>query len=199
MKARAIDVSRLPTFAFGHRNVVWWGTGAMMLIEGTMFAMLIMAYIYLKGRNSHWPPGAFAPIMFWGTLNTGIMLASIVPNIIYKGAAEKLELVKMRRWLLVAIGFAVAFNIVRAFEYGALNVWWDTNAYGSLVWALLTFHTVHTLTDLFDSIILAILMFTGPVQESHFADVSENAYYWYFVVIAWLPLYACIYLAPRFA
>lgn len=199
MRARTIDVSGLPTFAFGHRNLVWWGTGAMMLIEGTMFAMLIVSYIYLKGRNQHWPPGVFAPVLFWGTLNTAIMLASVVPNIIYKRAAEQLELRKMRLWLLIAIGFAVAFNIVRIFEFTALNVWWDTNAYGSAIWALLSFHTVHTLTDLGDSLVLALLMFRGPVKESHFVDVSENAYYWYFVVIAWLPIYVCIYLAPRFA
>jgi cytochrome c oxidase subunit I+III len=30
-------------------------------------------------------------------------------------------------------------------------------------------------------------------------DASENAMYWYFVVIAWLPIYAVIYLAPRIA
>jgi cytochrome c oxidase subunit I+III len=27
--------------------------------------------------------------------------------------------------------------------------------------------------------------------------VSENALYWYFVVLSWLPIYAVIYLAPR--
>jgi cytochrome c oxidase subunit III len=196
---RTIDVSTLPTFAYGHRNIVWWGTGAMMIIEGSMFALLIVSYIYLKGRNQHWPPGFFAPVLFWGTLNTAVMLLSVVPNYIYKRAAEALDLYRMRRWMLVALVFGVAFNIIRIFEYRALNVWWDSNAYGSIVWALLTFHTVHTLTDLGDSIVLTVMMFTGPVQESHFVDVSENAYYWYFVVIAWIPLYVCIYLAPRFA
>jgi heme/copper-type cytochrome/quinol oxidase subunit 3 len=197
--ARPLDVSPLPTFAFGHRNLVWWGTGAMMLIEGTMFLMLMVSYVYLKGRNPQWPPGFFAPVLFWGTLNTAIMLVSVVPNYIYKQAAEKLELRKMRVWMLIALAFGVAFNVVRIFEYGALNVWWDSNAYGSVVWALLTFHTVHTLTDLVDSAALTVLMFTGPVSESHFVDVSENAYYWYFVVLFWLPIYAFIYLAPRFA
>ena len=40
-------------------------------------------------------------------------------------------------------------------------------------------------------------MFVGPVDEHRFVDVSENAMYWYFVVLTWLPIYAVIYFAPR--
>lgn len=78
-------------------------------------------------------------------------------------------------------------------------MWWDTNAYGSVTWTLLGFHTVHILTDFLDSAVLAVLMFTGPLQEKRFVDVSENAMYWYFVVASWLPIYALIYFAPRVA
>jgi cytochrome c oxidase subunit I+III len=67
------------------------------------------------------------------------------------------------------------------------------------VWTLLGFHTVHILTDLLDTIVLAVMMFTGPLEERRFVDVSENAAYWYFVVGTWLPIYALIYFAPRLA
>ena len=49
----------------------------------------------------------------------------------------------------------------------------------------------------FDTVVLAVLMFTGPIEGRRFVDVSENAMYWNFVVAAWLPIYAVIYLAPR--
>jgi len=74
---------------------------------------------------------------------------------------------------------------------------WDTNAYGSVTWTLLGFHTVHVLTDLLDTIVLAAIMIAGPVDEHRFVDVSENAFYYYFVVLSWLPIYAVLYLAPR--
>jgi cytochrome c oxidase subunit I+III len=54
-------------------------------------------------------------------------------------------------------------------------------------------------TDLIDTIVLAVLMFTGPLEQSRFADVSENSMYWYFVVGSWLPIYGLIYFAPRLA
>jgi cytochrome c oxidase subunit 3 len=45
--------------------------------------------------------------------------------------------------------------------------------------------------------VLTVLMFAGPVEEHRFVDVEENAVYWYFVVLAWLPIYGVIYWAPR--
>ena len=199
MRPRAIDVSHLPEYAFGHRSIMWWGGAALMAIEGTMFVLLIVTYLYLKGRSPEWPPGYFAPVLFWGTLNTAVLLASTVPNHFTKAAAERLDLRSTRFWLCVSIAFALVFNVIRIFEFGSLNVWWDSNAYGSIVWTLLGFHTAHILTDLADSMAMAVLLFTGPLKESHFVDVSENSLYWYFVVLSWLPVYGFIYLAPRFA
>jgi cytochrome c oxidase subunit 3 len=199
MSQPVIDVSSLPSVGFGHRSIVWWGTVSMMAIEGTMFALVIATYLFLKGRAPHWPPAHFPPALFWGTLNTIVLLASAIPNQLVKSAAEKFELRTVQFWMVVCLVFALAFNIIRIFEFRSLNVWWDSNAYGSVTWALLGFHTVHILTDFFDSTVLTVLMFTGPLKESHFVDVSENALYWYFVVFTWLPIYALIYFGPRLA
>ena len=97
----------------------------------------------------------------------------------------------------MCVVLAVVFTVVRFLEFSALNVRWDTNAYGSVTWVLLGFHTVHLLTDFADTIVLAVIMFVGPVDEHRFVDISENSFYWYFVVISWVPIYAVLYLAPR--
>lgn len=199
MTRLALDVSHLPNHAFGHRSVVWWATLGIIGIEGTMFALVMTSYLYLKGRAPHWPPGVEPPDLLWGTVNTVLLLASLVPNQLTKMAGERIDLPKVRLWMVICIAFAVAFNVVRIWEFRTLNVWFDENAYGSVVWALLGFHTTHILTDLLDTVVLAVLMFTGPLEEKRFVDVSENAFYWYFVVGSWLPIYGLIYLAPRLA
>jgi cytochrome c oxidase subunit 3 len=195
MKPRAIDVSHLPDYAFGHRNVMWWGGAALMAIEGMMFALLIVSYVYLKGRSPEWPPGYFAPVLFWGTLNTAILLSSAIPNHFAKKAAERMDLRRLRLWLAIAIGFGVSFGVIRIFEFSALNVWWDSNAYGSIVWVLLGLHTAHLLTDYVDSVVLTLVLFVKP-SPKRFVDVSENAFYWYFVVISWIPIYVVLYFGP---
>ena len=78
-------------------------------------------------------------------------------------------------------------------------MWWDSNAYGSVTWTLLGLHTTHILTDFIDSCVLAAVLYFGPVKPSLMVDLSENSLYWYFVVLAWLPIYALIYWAPRLA
>jgi heme/copper-type cytochrome/quinol oxidase subunit 3 len=131
-------------------------------------------------------------------VNVGILLASLVPNQFVKSAAEKMELRKVQAGMIVADVFAIAFVIVRVLEYTHLHVRWDSNAYGSATWTLLGFHTFHLVTDLADSIVLTVLMFTRHGRKpTRFVDVAENCFYWYFVVLSWLPIYAVLYWAPR--
>lgn len=196
--ARALDVSMLPTHAFGHRSLMWWATMCMVAIEATAFALAITSYLYLKGRVPHWPVGAPTPRLLWGTVNVAILVVSAWPNLMARKAAERFDLSGVRLWMAVALVFALGFNIVRFLEFGQLQVRWDTNAYGSVTWLLLALHTTHVLTDFLDSSVLAAVMFCGTVDANRFVDVSENAVYWNFVVLSWLPIYAVIYLAPRF-
>jgi heme/copper-type cytochrome/quinol oxidase subunit 3 len=193
----ALDVSELPEYGFGHRSILWWGTAGMMIIEGMVFALAIISYLYLKGRVPHWPPSGPGPDLRWGTLNTILLLVSWVPNALTKKAAEKLDLSGVRLWLSVCVLFGIAFNVIRALEFTVLNVRWDSNAYGSIVWLLLGLHTAHVVTDFLDTCVLAVIMFVGPVDEHRFVDTSENALYWYFVVLTWLPIYAVLYFGPR--
>jgi cytochrome c oxidase subunit I+III len=44
---------------------------------------------------------------------------------------------------------------------------------------------------------MTALSFFGPVDGRRFGDLIENAEYWDFVVLTWLPVYFFIYWAPR--
>jgi cytochrome c oxidase subunit 3 len=193
----ALDVSELPSFAFSHRSVMWWGTLGMMAIEGTVFALAVMTYFYLRSHSTTWPMSSLPPELRWGTLNTLILLLSLWPNQWTKRAAEKLDLPKVRIGLVVCLGFGVAFIVVRVFEFGTLNCRWDDTAYGSIVWTLLGLHTLHLVTDVLDSAVLTVLMFTKLADGKRFVDISENALYWYFVVLSWIPIYLVLYWGPR--
>ena len=195
---RTLDVSALPPGAFGSRALTYWGTLGIVLIESTAFALGIGAYFYLATRIPSWPPdGVSPPDLRWGTINTVLLLASMVPNEIVRRAAEQVNIQRVRIWMFVCLAFAVAFVVIRIFEYRHLNVWWNRGAYASITWMVLSLHSTHIVTDLLDSSVLAGLLFIGPVEERRFVDAEENAVYWYFVVLAWLPIYGVIYWAPR--
>jgi cytochrome c oxidase subunit 3 len=194
---RIIDAAELPSYGYGHRSLMWWGTFGMIAIEGTVFALSAFVYFYVRTRVDEWPPSASPPELIWGTLNTLVMLLSLIPNHWTKRAAEREDLPAVRIGMWICVAFGLVFLVLRAFEFTTLNVRWDTNAYGSAVWMLLGLHTLHVLTDFWDTTVLAVLMMHDKIEGKRFVDVSENGMYWYFVVFAWLPIYAIIYFGAR--
>jgi cytochrome c oxidase subunit 3 len=195
---RALDVREIPDKgAFGHQGLIWWGTIGFMVIEGSMFVMVLIVYYYLRLRVDEWPPSRTDPDLFFGTLNLLVLLVSAMPNHLAKIAAEKFALTRVQVWLVICVLFGLVMLIIRAFEFTTLNCRWDDNAYGSIVWALMVLHTIHLATDVVDTGVLALMMFTGPVNKSRFIDVAENGLYWYFVVLWWIPIYLTVYFAPR--
>ena len=192
-----LEFSGLSAFAIGHRHLIWWGTLGLVIIELTMFAMLLGAYFYLRGRVQGALPGGPMPSLYYGVLNTILLLVSVLPNLWYKRAAERINLDRVRIALLVSSLFAAAFIIIRFYEFRALKLDWTMQAYGAVLWTLLAFHTAHLFANFIDTVSLTALMLSGNIDGRSFIDVSENAFYWNFAVISWLPIFAVIYLAPR--
>ena len=60
-------------------------------------------------------------------------------------------------------------------EFAAMNVRWYDHAYGSIVWAILALHTLHLVTDVFDTGVLATLSFVKEFDGRKFSDVADNA------------------------
>jgi heme/copper-type cytochrome/quinol oxidase subunit 3 len=194
----ALDVANLPSYGFGHRSLMWWGTAGMIVIEGMAFAFMIVIYFYLRSLSDSWPAGGGRPDLLWGTLNLLLILASAIPNIYTDKAAIDHDLSKVRIGLVILSAFGLVLLIVRTVEFTTLNVRGDESAYGSVVWMLLGLHTFNLITDVADSLVLTALMFKKQLEGKRFVDVAENSGYWNFVVISWVPIYAVVYWGPRF-
>jgi cytochrome c oxidase subunit 3 len=197
VEAALLDVSRLPTVTFGIRSATWWGIMGMMAIEGMVFVLMIASYFYLHSRSVEWPPQSNPPALFWGTLNLGIFLLSAIPNEWYRRRARKRDTRAVQIGLVIMSLIAVLNVVVRYFELRHLNTDWSVDAYGSTVWTLVGLHILHLLTDLVDTVVLTVLFFTSMVEGKRFMDAAENADYWYFVIVTWIPIYLVIYWAPR--
>lgn len=193
-----LDLSNLPMHGEGSSSVTWWGTLGFMLIEGSGFALVLGIYLYLESLAPEWPIGAPAPSLGPGTVVTIILILSVVPNILISRWAAREDLRKVRTGIVIMGLFGIAPLVLRFFEFPAMHVRWDSNAYGSIVWVLLGLHTTHLITDLGDTLVLGAVMFTKHAKNKRrFGDIQDNALYWNFVVLAWLPIYACIYWIPR--
>jgi heme/copper-type cytochrome/quinol oxidase subunit 3 len=193
-----VDVSALPAVASGPRTTIWWGVIGLLTIEGTMFGLLVATYFYLKLNFLEWPPpGTPPPDLLDGSLNMLLLLGSIWPMTI----AHRAALDERRRPIWISLAVCVLIGgisfVLRAREFTAMHCRWDTHAYGSVVWTMLGMHTGHLIASTLENVLLAALMRAGPLERKHFVDVNVNAIYWYFVVLAWLPIYIIIYFGPR--
>ena len=199
MRAETVvgDVSGLPDHNFGSTSLGWWGVVGFMLIEGMGFVLAIGAYYYLLPYETSWPPIESPPSLFWGTLFTAIAIASEIPNQWIKKRAEKYDLPAMRFGLMLMTLVGVVLLAIRAMEFTALNVGWDRNAYGSIVWAILALHTLHMATDTFDTGVLCAIAFLKKFDGRKFSDAADNALYWHFIVWSWVVLYVVVYWTPR--
>ena len=191
------DLAALPLHGKLSASVTRWGTLSFMLIEDTGFALVLAIYFYLASLAIEWPIGAPPPDLGPGTIVTLILLASIVPNwfVIRWAEQEQVNLVRIRHARHGAVRHrAAGLPLVRIPGLAR----WDSNAYGSITWTLLGLHSTHLVTDLIDTAVLGALMFTQHgYNKRRLGDVQDNALYWYFVVLTWLPIYAVIYWGPR--
>jgi heme/copper-type cytochrome/quinol oxidase subunit 3 len=192
------NIGDLPLHGQKSASMTWWGTLAFMLIEGTGFALMIGVYLYLGSLAPEWPINAPPPDLGPGTGVTLLLLASLVPNWLLGRWAAAQDLRRVRIGLLLMAAFGAAPMVLRIWEFAALNVAWDANAYGSTVWVLLGLHTTHIITDLGETFVLCAMMFSRHADNPRrFGDVQDGVLYWYFVVLTWLPIYAVLYGIPR--
>lgn len=191
------DVSVLPRTVFGHRALMWWGTLGFIVIEGTTLFICAVSYLYLRRNFATWPPEHVSrPDLLIPTIQVCLMLASIVPMTLADRASRRMDLRGVRIWFLVCSVLALGMTVLRWFEFQALNVRWDSNAYGSVAWATLTAHSTLLLLELAETVAFTVLLFGRQVEERDLSGASDNAFYWYFLIGAWVPLYAVVFLSP---
>ena len=191
------DLSHLDPHGHGRRSLTWWGMMGLIAIEGAVFVLAGVAYLYLATHNPSWPPHGVAPSLVWGTAFTIAILLSYLPNMWVKRVSEREQIGPVRIGLVVMSVLGAALLVVRYLEFTALHVAWSDSAYGSITIALLGLHTAHLATDFVDTVVLTALMFTRHGRGRRFVDCEENAVYWNFVVLGWLPIYALVYWGPR--
>ncbi len=193
------DASGLPTVTFDHHNVNWWGTLAFIVIEGTTLVIAITAYLYVRKNFDAWPPPPTPlPDLLIPTINLLLLLAVIIPMRWADKAARRLDLQGVRVGLWIAVGMTLVCVVLRGFEFAALNTRWDSHVYGSVAWGVLALHSALLAIDLIETGSFVALTYIGPFKEKLFPDVSDAAFYQYFLSLSYIVVYAVLFLTPRF-
>jgi heme/copper-type cytochrome/quinol oxidase subunit 3 len=190
-----LDVSELPSYAFGRRDPRWLAVMLLIAIEASVFALTLFAYFYVRTRLEVWPPTAPGKreLLFGGAVLAALMASALTMHFVNK-AAYAADLLRARKWLIVTTALSALSLVLRASELSGLPFRWDSNVFGSVFWGALSLHTLHLIAGNAENALFVALLYRGPIEKKHLVDLEMNGLYWYFVVLSWLPLYAILYL-----
>jgi cytochrome c oxidase subunit III len=193
------DVRALPRTVFGNRALMWWGTIGFIMIEGSTLFICVVTYFYLRRNFATWPPQhIYRPALLIPTIQAAVMLLSNIPMRWVDRASKRLDLPAVRSGMVVCSVLIVIMCVLRALEFSALKVRWDTTAYGSVAWATLVAHATLLLLETAETLAITVLLFQPNVEDRDLSGVSDNALYWYFLTGVWIPLYVMVFLTPYF-
>src|SRR4051812_34296671 len=144
MKAQAtLDVSRLPPDTMDHRSPIWWGNLLLLVIETTMFAILVATYFYLRVVDfDMWPPPQANtqppvyhpfPALLVPTINFVVLLISFAPMLWVSRACLRRNVKAVKIGLVLCVLLGVISTVLRFYEFPAIHFKWNDNAYASVV------------------------------------------------------------------
>ncbi len=195
----ALDVSDYPALVHGPRGSLWWGMLGLVIIEVVVFGMLIVSYFYLKFHSPFWPPaGEELPQFLLPTINTLVLIgSSLAIGYADHSISEKGDQRGLRIGLIGSFVLGLAFVVLKVVEYADVGYFWDSHAYGSVVWTMIVFHSSHVVSVLMKTVVVLTLAYRGYWTQERCQGVKVNGLYWHFVVVIWIPLYITIYVVPR--
>ncbi len=170
------------------------GTVIFLASESMLFAGLLAAYYYLRGSSAPWPPTGTeldGSGMAVGTLLLG--LGSVTMGVA-QGAAMRGGRLTARAMLALTILFALGFLYLELSDWNGANFWINSSAYGTIYYALTGTHFAHVCAGVILLAAVAIFLRAPAFTREHHAGVEAVAYYWHFVFVIWLALYATIFL-----
>ena len=187
MTTEAVETAPRAPSTLGVGVVVWLASELMF------FAGLFGAWFTLRSVNDNWPPDDVE----LKTLRTG--LATIV--LVGSSAAMHFAVVASRRddrrgairWLGVTALMGAVFIANQAGEYVEATFQLDDHAYGTIFYTMTGFHGLHVIGGLVFMGATAAAI-AGRSRAPTLQTVEVCAYYWHFVDVVWVAMFATIYL-----
>lgn len=188
--------AELPLNVNDRRAPLWWGMVGLITIEAVLFAALIASYFYLRFYADQWPIGGIArPKLLLPSIGAMVLLASSAPMYWADASIKKGRVRNLMTGLALSFVMGSVFLVLKFVEYSGYDYNWTTNAYGSITWTIVGFHSAHVATVLLKVAVVFTAAARGYFSAERNLGVRINGLYWHFVVVVWIPLFFTLYLS----
>jgi len=180
-------------------NMVSIGTIVWLSSELMFFAALFAMYFTLRSVNPElWVEEVKLLNIPFSSFNTTILVLSSVTCQLGVFAAERGDVKGLRKWFVITFLMGFYFVAGQVYEYTVLvheGLTLSSNAYGSAFYLTTGFHGLHVTGGLIAFLfVLARTYATKTYSHKQATTAIVVSYYWHFVDVVWIALFATIYL-----
>ena len=198
--ATASVLEKVPTHGSLTRpNMVSIGTIVWLSSELMFFAALFAMYFTIRSVQGagNWPPPGVHLAVGYSAVFTTILIASSFTCQLGVFKAEEGDVYGMRRWFFITLLMGLTFVLGQANEYRnqyADGMTIHSHGYGSVFYLTTGFHGLHVIGGLFAFVVVLLRSTVGRFTPDKATSAIVVSYYWHFVDVVWVGLYATIYL-----
>ena len=129
---------------------------------------------------------------------TVILVASSVTCQLGVFAAERGDVYGLRKWFVLTLFMGLAFVLGQLNEYRELvtneGLSISSAPYGSVFFMTTGFHGLHVIGGLFAFVVVLMRSTIGRYSPEKATSAIVVSYYWHFVDVVWIGLFAAIYI-----
>ncbi|MFC5146380.1 MULTISPECIES: cytochrome c oxidase subunit 3 [Streptomyces] len=182
-------------------NLTSVGTIIWLSSELMFFAALFAMYFTLRSvtGTEFWSEKASALNLPFSATNTTILVLSSLTCQLGVFAAERGDVKKLRTWFVITFVMGAIFIGGQVFEYTELvkndGLSLSSDPYGSVFYLTTGFHGLHVTGGLIAFLLVLGRTYAAKRFTHHQATAAiVVSYYWHFVDVVWIGLFATIYL-----
>jgi cytochrome c oxidase subunit I+III len=196
-EARVSDTLVLPVGArlSGNRaSHSWWATVIMLVVDATIFASFVFAYIHISMRLEVCPPpSASLPALRWPMIS-GALLAAGSGAMLW--AARSIGKGRLPWLALAATGCVIAAFLVDLAGYGLAGLAPRSQAWSATIAALVSYQGLHVIVLALAGPYLAARAWSGRLTPSSRATLDNTALIWHYTTLQGLALALAVHLMP---
>ncbi len=190
MFVKPIATTRSATGIPTGRLAVWW----LLASEVVIFGGLLGSYVMHRIGHPEWAEAAAHTNTWFGAFNTFVLLSSSFTAVLAHQAAESGQGKKAAKYLLMTMGGALTFLMVKSIEWTieiSHGYTITANTFWSFYYTAAGLHGLHVIAG---AIIMGFVA-ADAWRGRELQRVELIGIYWHFVDLVWIFLFPLLYIA----
>ena len=164
--------------------------------DASLFTGDVKQYLRVEHTGGVWPPEGIQTFNPWHLplVNTVILVLSGVTVTWAHHAVMHDERKGLIMGLALTVGLGAVFSVFQAIEYAEAAFAFSENIYGATFYMATGFHGFHVIVGTLFLLVCLIRANQGDFTADKHNGLEAAAWYWHFVDVVWLFLFAAVYV-----